>query len=82
MTTQREAFEKWSDQFDNESDEYLDMGADRFFAAGFSAALEEAEAACQNESLCEPSAHGEDAAYQRGVDDCVASIRALANRSD
>lgn len=33
------AFEKWSAQHDNNSDEYLDMGADAFFVAGYLAAL-------------------------------------------
>jgi hypothetical protein len=36
------AFEKWSDKYDHYSSEYLDMGADRFFVAGYQAALESA----------------------------------------
>jgi len=42
VTTESEAFDNWAAQFDHESDEYLDMGADQFFAAGFRAGLEHA----------------------------------------
>lgn len=36
----RNAFEKWASQYDHYSDEYLDMGADAFFIAGYLAALQ------------------------------------------
>ena len=32
-----EAFEKWASQFNTESNEYIDKGADEFFDAGYKA---------------------------------------------
>lgn len=48
---QQAAFEAWVSEFDTESDEYQDMGADQYFIAGYQAALASPEVEALRDAL-------------------------------